>query len=176
MLRMGQQRLRLEIPGEPQNLVTTVTTGIIAFNDKFDPTVDVEDWNTRFLNTFEEYRILGVRTLLIPSGGGAAATPFGISKCWFDEKYSGAPALGETLAKSTWTLSNAASHKQRTTFKWRANDIADENFNALTNSPTGTAWFKLFTDNAHYNSPTQAVSLWIYQAWYMIEFRGIEEQ
>jgi len=176
MLRMGQQRVRLELPGEPVNLVTTVTSGLIAYSDKFDPTIDVEDWSTRFTNTFEEYRILGVRVLMVPSGGGSNATPIGITKVWFDEKYAGTPGLGEAVAKSTWTLSNAASHKQRTSFKWRANDVGDENFNALVNSPTGTAWFKVYTDNTHFNSPITATSLWILQTWYMIEFRGIEEQ
>jgi len=174
-----QQVVRLEIPGEPVALVTTVTSGLIAFVDVFDPTTDVEDWSTRFVNTFEEYRLLGVNVRLVPAGGGTGAgqSPVGVSKVWFDEKYSSAPVLSESLAKTTYTLSNAASHQQRSNFSWRANDIADEGFLALITAPTSkTAYFKLYTNNANYNSPVVATTLWIYQAFYVLEFRGIEEQ
>lgn len=171
----GQQIVRLTLPGIPVNLVNTVTTGVLAFSDKFDPTSDVEDWSTRFVNTFEEYRFIGVDAKLMASGTNG--TP-GVSKVWFDEKYLSTPGFGESTAKTTYTLSNSTNKIQKNVFKWRAADLNDLGWNATVNAPGNaqTAAFKVFTDNTHYNAPIVATSLFVYQPFYILEFRGVEEQ
>lgn len=169
----GQQVVRLVVPGTTQNLVNTVTTGVLAFTDKFDPTADIEDWSTRFVNTFEEWRFIGVDCKLFASGTNG--TP-GVTKVWFDEKYLSTPGFGETQAKTVYTLSNSTNKIQRSVFKWRAADLADLGWNATVSSPAGTAAFKVFTDNTHFNAPIVATSLFNYQPFYILEFRGVEEQ
>jgi len=169
----GQQVIRVTIPGTPQNLVNAVTTGLLAFNGSFDPTTDITDWTTRFVNTFEEYRLRRVTVKLVASG--TSGTP-GIAKVWIDEKYTSTPGLGESLQKTTNTVAMTTTKRQRDTWVWRCADLLDLQWNAGTQSPSGTAHFKVFTDNTHYNAPIVATSLFIYQAFYDLEFRGIEEQ
>jgi len=170
MQGMSQQVVRVTIPGLPQLLTNTVTTGNLAFVQKMDPYNDVENWGTRFAAVFEEYRLLGAVVKL-----NAVSIAQGSSRVWWDEKYSSSPTSLESTGKSTVTLSNNSAREQRTTFRWRANDVSDMNFTAISSALTNSAYFKVFTNNAQLNAPIVATSLFTFQVHYILEFRGIME-
>jgi hypothetical protein len=153
-------------------LTNTVTTGLLQFVLKLDPCSDIENLATRFGADYEEVRSLGVRVMLTALQGNTN----GISAYWIDEKYSNAPTLSESQGKTVgWIMHSqtADRHKEST---WTPNDVADEAFvNATAGSIGNAAYFKVFTNNANYNAPITATSLFLVQATYVLEFRGIQE-
>jgi len=177
----GQEQAvtELVIRGTPHLLTSTVTTGKIAFALKLDPCADIESFTTRFGADYEEVRLLGceVRTIATQNSfvsGGSSDN--GVSAIWIDEKYSSAPTALETTGKSVIWLKNTGTVKQQETITWIPNDVADMAFvSAAAGSIGNSAYFKLYTDNANYNSPIVASSLFLVQVSYLVELRGIQE-
>jgi len=172
-----QQITTISVPSLPILLTTTVTSGLIQSVTKLDPTVQVEDWATRFAADYEEFRILGARVSIMPCNGNttsASASGTGISAYWIDEKYSNAPSYLEVTGKSVNWISNVGARPFRNIL-WIPNDILDMGFTSSGSSVTNAAYFKLYTDNSHLNAPATPASLFVLQIHFLLEFRGIQE-
>jgi hypothetical protein len=167
-----QALTRIVVPGTPHLLTNTVTTGLLQSVLKLDPCADIENLATRFGADYEEVRCLGVKVMLIALQGNSQ----GISAYWIDEKYSNAPTLSESQGKTVGWISHSQTTNHGIAVTWKPNDIADEAFvNATAASIGNAAYFKTFTNNANYNAPITATSLFLLQATYVLEFRGIQE-
>lgn len=168
-----QQARLMILPGTPHLLTTTVTTGFIAFSLKLDPWADVENFNTRMGNMFVESRLLKAVVSIVPTQPAGQ----GVSAVFMDEKFSSSPTATETTGKNVKWLINNSNKQNIKTFKWIPNDVDDQEFTVNTAGAAsgGSAYFKVFTSNALYNAPIVATSLWLVQAVYYLEARGIQE-
>lgn len=165
----GQQRAMLKLLGATQLLTTTVTTGVIAVTYAVAPVANIFGWATRFQNSFEEYRLLGVRFYIRPI---TAST--GVTKFWFDEKSTSNPTANEAQERTVVavlpnTNANVASAKM---VSWRARDLLDLEYSAI-GAATQPVNFKIYTDTASFGAPVVATTLWLIEPEYHIEFRGI---
>jgi hypothetical protein len=156
------------VPGASGILSTTVTTGVIA-NSQGLSIADINTFSTRFGNTFDEYRILGVNVKIRP-----LADSTGITQLFFDEKSSAAPTVAESYNRTRLTLPNTnAQSKSFTVLRWRARDLLD-----LEYQPIGTTftpvYFKTYTDTANFAAPAVVTPLWFYEYDFIMEFRGIK--
>jgi hypothetical protein len=159
------------VPGTPHIITTTVTSGLTQFVLKLDPPADIEGWATRFAADYEEVRSLGANVRII-----STQQSNGVSAVWIDEKFANAPTLTETIGKNVDWLKNSANVKQRERYVWIPNDLSDMDFvSGAATSIGSAAYFKLYTDNAHYNAPIVATSIFLVQVDYLLEFRGIQE-
>jgi hypothetical protein len=164
----GQQVSRLVVPGAAAQLLTTVTTGLIAYSQPLSSAA-IAGFSTRFGSTFDEYRIVGAQVRLTP------VTPTtGVSKAWFDEKSTSAPTSNESQERTSIPLSNSSSNSRSShTFRWRAKDLLDLQYSAIGTDYTPVS-FKVYTDNASWGSPIAVTSIWILEPIFLIEFRGIK--
>jgi hypothetical protein len=140
----GQQFAMHKIPGSNVKLTTTVTTGVVAQTYAVSSD-NITGFNTRFSNTYDEYRIVGADFKLIPLGANAGEMNF-----WFDEKSAAAPTANMAAERiCRQATMNSGSPKSTITMKWRARDLLD-----LQYSPIGTGVnpviFKAYTDNTNY--------------------------
>jgi hypothetical protein len=171
LVKQNQQISVLQIPGTPHLLTNTVTTGVLQYVLKLDPLADIENFGTRFGADYEEVRCLKARVMILTTGLSQ-----GVSAIWIDEKYANTPTSTESMGKNVMFLSNNSSRVQREMFTWIPNDIADMTFVTATSASIGqAAYFKVFTNNAAYNAPVVATSLFLVQVLYTCEFRGVQE-
>ncbi len=164
----GQQRVKMTIAGGPDLLSTTVTTGVVSYALPLDPT-NVQGWAERFGDTFDEYRVRAVRIFVSP-----VSQSTGVSKVFFDEKSSTAPAAIDSYERNHHTLINNSSAPRATgTFVYVPRDLLDQEFSATTASKA-VAYFKLYTNTAQWAAPATVTVLWSITWEYDLEFRGIK--
>lgn len=164
----GQQHARLSIEGVPQLLSTTTGTGVIA-DTYIVEAQDILAFATRFGNTFDEYRILGVNIKVT-----CTAVSTGVTKFWFDEKSNATPTANEAEERTVYAMPNNSSNsKSCKTFTWRARDLLDLQFSPITSLTVNPVTFKIYTSNSAYGAPTSVTPLWLVESVLLLEFRGI---
>lgn len=169
---ISQAITRMAISGSPHLLTNTVTTGVLQYVLKLDPNADIENFSTRFGADYEEVRCLGAKVRINPLAGVSN----GISAYWVDEKYASVPTLTESTGKTVGWIQHSSSADRAKSLTWKPNDIADSSFVVATAGSIGNAaYFKVYTNNAQYNAPIVATSLFMVQVTYVLEFRGIQE-
>jgi len=151
----GQQVCKLKLEGTPSLLSTTITTGVIAsaISINFG---QVTGFLTRFNSTFDECRILGCDVRITPVSASS-----GVSKMWFDEKSSSTPTANEAQERTAMPLANTNTmSKSRTLMRWRARDLLDLQYNAVSATATPVT-FKVYTDLATWGAPAAVTALWL---------------
>ncbi len=158
----------LKLPADPQILTTTVTTGVISASIGSDPTQDVPDWSTRFGNTFDAYRVVGVDYHIRPLTVSSGLTAF-----MLDENDSTAPVADESAGRVGKRLNNTNSGQGLTVLKWRVREMQDLGWTPLSSS-VSPIYLKVYTSTALWGAPIVATALWVVQPIYIVEFRGLK--
>ncbi len=164
----GQARVRLTLPGVPQLLSTTVTTGVIA--NFYGVNIGaVTGFAARFGSTFDEYRIVSCRMMIRPI---SAST--GVSVHWFDEKSGSAPTSNESQERIGARIPNTnASDKAVLDMSWKARDLLDLNYTAIGTTVTPVT-FKTYTDTANWGAPSVVTPMWLLESMITFEFKGLK--
>jgi len=153
-------------------LTTTVTTGVISDAFVIDAG-EVNGWTTRFGSTFEEYRIVRVRTCIRPF----SSTNPGVLACWYDEQSQSAPTLNESQAKVRLNMTIPLSSVDKTrSMIWIPRDPKDLQFIPIATTNVVPVTFKVYTDNANWGSPITATQVAMIEQEYTIQFRGLHSQ
>jgi hypothetical protein len=165
----GQQVVKLKLTGVPNLVSTTVTTGVIAATYQVQA-ADITNFATRFGNAFDEYRILGCDINVRPVNSAS-----GVSAMFFDEKSQAAPTLADASERtlSLHTNSNASSQSV-IVHRWRARDLLDLEYTAISTTTVIPVTFKIYTDTANYAAPIVVTAVWLVEPSLYIEFRGIK--
>jgi hypothetical protein len=164
----GQQHAVFQITASPSLQSSTVTTGVIAFDYPVQ-VGNIANWASRFAGTFDEYRILACVIRVRPVGSAT-----GVSAMWFDEKVASAPTLTEAQERNLALFSNSnAAAKSFVTLRWKARDLLDLQFSAVSATTVTPVTFKIYTDATNYGSPIAATAIWLCEPVFTIEFRGI---
>jgi len=143
----------------------TVTTGVISSSVDFNPTAAVTNWNPRFSDLYEEFRIMEVAMTI----NSASSTNSGIFRMFWDEKSSSVPTAG--AANERGTIIHACSDLRPRIAKWLAKDLADLDYIPILTS-VHPVYFKLYTDSANYGSPIVATMAVVLTSKMRIQFRG----
>lgn len=163
----GQQKFKQRLRGTVSMLTTTVTSGVIANARPID-TTQIISFATRFGDTYDEYRILGADIEITPVTPNVA----GVTSFFFDEKSASTPNANMASGRSGLTLQNSSNANVKRVMRFRVTDLLD-----LQYSPIGTTttvgYFKTYTDNASFGSPTTVTQLWTVRVDLHVEFRGI---
>jgi hypothetical protein len=165
----GQQRFVCKVESSPMIYTTTVTSGIISDQYQVDPVNQVTGWSSRFGACFDEFRVLKAVFRLRPL---VAST--GLTRFWIDEKNAGAGTANEAKERNgLYLLNTNAAPSANAQLVWKAKDLLDLQYTA-TQTSVVPAQLKIYTSNAAWGSTAVATPLWIIEAQYDIEFRGIK--
>lgn len=163
----GQVRVTHRLPCNPGVLTNTVTTGVLAAATAVS-VGQIPDFATRFGSTYDEYRILGADVEMIPVSNAS-----GVSVFWFDEKLTSTPTLAQSQDRTARAVPNSnANSKAFTVHRWRARDLLDLEFSAITAAPQPVT-FKTYTDAANWGAPIVATALWVPRITLIVEFKGL---
>ncbi len=143
---LGQQQIRLRIPGEIN--YCTPTAGVLQLAKALDPTVEILDWSTKQAVQWDEYRTMGVMIEIIPFYA-QTATSTGMTYFWLSE-INLLPTVKIAQERSEAIIlpnDPRCSSSKRLFLKWTPRDIDDQAFNASTSSQS-LAYFNAYTDVA----------------------------
>jgi len=165
----GQEKVILSLEGTPTLLTNTVTTGLLASSIPIS-VAQITAFNTRFVSTFDEFRILKCRFKIRPVTPNAP----GISVFMFDEKSTNAPALIDAQERAGLRFPNTSNSSSATrSMTFRTSDLLDLQY-TQTGTAVTIASFKVYTDATDFGAPIVATPLWLIEPLYEVEFRGVK--
>jgi hypothetical protein len=164
----GQQHALLTLPATPTLLSNAPTTGLIAAIIPVEATT-IQNFASRFENTFDECRILKAVIRIRPVSAFS-----GVTKFWFDEQSNATPTANEAMERYCMTQSSTSTmSKSSFQMVWTPHDLLDLQFNAIATN-TVPVRLKIYTDNANFGSPVAGNPVWLIEPMLTIEFRGIK--
>jgi hypothetical protein len=168
---LGAKVHNFKLPAAPVQLVSTVTTGIIAYEGQVSPPTVVNGWSGTWQTIFDEYRIIKATVSLRPVGLNTGESIFFI----VDGTGSlGTPTYLEAFARPHKMLNNNVQlfEKKNNSLIWSGRDFTD-----LTWRSCGTGYnpfhYYVYTDNSNLGSSTTATITWIVDVELTIQFRGV---
>jgi len=164
----GQPVVFMDLPCTSYILSTTASTGVIANNYQLS-ILGIVNFSTRYGAAFSEYAIIECEFRVRPLTASTGVTAF-----WLDDAIISAPTLNESMGRVVEKKCNTNAIPQSFfSMRWKARQLTDLTFN-----PTSTAYtavnFKVYTDNANYNTTTTATSLWLIEPVVKIILRGLK--
>jgi hypothetical protein len=150
-------------------LSTTVGTGVISANfTPADVVANTTLWATRFLLTYEEYRVVACRITIRMF----SSTNPGLICFFFDEKSATLPSATVALEKASVKLSASANNSERI-MMWRPTDFTDLNYNAVGTSFSPVN-FKVYTDTSNFGSSAVVTPYLMLEISSLVQFRGFK--
>ncbi len=164
----GEQVQTMDLAFWQAPLSTVVTTGLIANVTGISPGL-LTNVSTRYVDIFDEYRVISCDVELIPLSQSA-----GYSAVWFDENSNATPTLAEAQErKGVRVPHNNGSVKAFTRHHWKARDIDDLAYRPTT-ALVPSVYFKVYTDATNFAAPITVTALWAVQGVMKIQFRGLK--
>jgi hypothetical protein len=160
----GQPTLEIWIPGTPEVLSTTVTTGVIAETTTLSNAL-IPSFSAKWGTTWTDHRITKFRVKLT----NFSSTNPGLLSHWFDEEVSTAPTAA--LAISAKAKRFGASLIGTKTIEFVVRDPSQLNYSLLT-VVTNYGYYKLFTNNADFGSSIVATQYCLKEVEALVQFRG----
>lgn len=158
-----------KVRGNASLLSTTITTGVIA-NSYVVTNSNIQNFSSRFANSWDEYRIIKAHFAIRP----VSPTASGITAFFFDEKLNSSPVLLDSQERNVKLLPNSSNNSKSVyELEWSARDVADLVWTATT-ANLNPVWFKTYTDGANWGSPVVVTPLWIIQPTFTLQFRGLK--
>lgn len=156
----------LSVPCDPI-VITTDGSGFTAGRQLVASQSLVDDWDTKFGNTFQEYRIRGVTFDI-----NALAPVSGITMFSIQEDNFAVPSYDSMTSATNWIVPNSSDNpRSRKVIRWKAIDLENLEYKAIDSSPSQAA-LTWFTNSVTFNSPASE-PIFVVRATALVEFRGI---
>jgi hypothetical protein len=164
-----QQGTTLRLAGAPQT-IAIAAAGTIALTINVSKNL-IQNFNTRFANAYNEYRVLACDMEFIPM-----TTTTGSCVFFWDDKSTLTPVTIDANERNVvlHPNSNASLAGKNYHMHWRAKDITDLGYIESTAGSVVVTNFKAYTDTANFGTPAVSVlHAWIFKPMLTVEFRGI---
>lgn len=162
----GMPVLQLMLPATQVIYSTTVTTGVIASSYPINPVSQVVGWSTRFVNTFDEWRVASAVVEIIPMGLNVGVTSF----FWSEEGVS--VTVTEAQERTAKYVKNNEQKPENIRMRWTNEDYTDDTFRGVATSFTA-ANLNVYTDGTNFGSPVTVTQLYMLRAVMCVQFRGL---
>jgi hypothetical protein len=149
-------------------IFSSSAAGLIQLNYNVSRT-NIEDFNSRFVPLWEQYRIIKAEFLVRTFGSTAP----GLLCCFIDDSNIGTlPTLTESRTKSTPSMSfNASSVEKLHKYVWTNHDTKEQQWIDLLTSGNPLADFKIYSDSPNYGTIPSAQYGAVYVT-FTLQFRG----
>jgi hypothetical protein len=164
------QLVTLDLPLNP--FQCSVVAGNMTFTNSIDAN-DIANFNTRYSNTFLEYRIIGARFNIRPPT--VVTSPSGTSVFFIDEKTFSAPTTSQAYARPCVEIVNVADTSGSIySIKWKAQELEEMVFSPCS-TPASFIPFaiKAYTDTSGLASLAATACTFYFRGAVRIQFRGL---
>jgi len=159
----------IKLPILPIPLTSIVTTGLLAYEGQISPPSTVGSWNTRFRDSYAEYRSIAAEIEIRAVGIYTGETVFFLN----EGPALGTPTTSEASQRPSKLVNNNTQIlSSNNKIRWKASDFTDLTF-LSTSTGYNPFHYYLYTDAANYGSPVTATMLWIVRGTVTVQFRGI---
>lgn len=159
----GQPTLEIWVPGTPEVLSTTVTTGVIAEVTTLSNAL-LPSFSTRFA-AWVDHRITKYRVKVT----NFSSTNPGLLNHWFDEESSNPPSSSNAISAKAKRF--GASVVGTKTIEFTVRDPTQLNYSPLATSTT-VGYYKMYTNNADFGSSIVASQYCLKEVEALCQFRG----
>lgn len=168
---LGQTRKRMNLPGAPIILSTTIA-GLINTSTALSPAALVTAFVTRFGAAFSSYRVLGIRLRVRP-----LSVSTGVTKFYFangEDAQAGSDTLNMAKERQGVVQPNN-SNDPKATFQmlYVTKSIEEMAYGPTSSGPAVPAYFNVYTDAADYGAPAAVTPLWLLEPTFSVEFMGL---